>query len=108
MIKWLFPHKGSSRDRAIRTLKSRLAAEGYDVHYPPDTSSEGYRVGAEIWIPLPNWGAGKSSYHIDKIRAMSEEVAKQFGLTAVGGGPIALENALVFVCCGFRRTPLPQ
>ena len=98
---WLKRLFNAKRATALITLKSRLKKEGFDIEYQPDTSSVEYKVGAEVWIPL----VGPDSI-FDLARKINEEVAKQFGLIAVGRAPVMLENALYFAVCCFRREPL--
>lgn len=92
------------RIKAIKALKVELNKQGFITDYPPDTSSEEYKVGVEIWVPMPalftDMDRNRDS---SKIRAVNERVAKEFNLASVGKGPVVLENALYFVCCGFRR-----
>lgn len=103
MFGWLL---GDKRNRAINALKIELKRAGFDTDYPPNESSTEYKVGAEIWVPMPEKATTEElKSNFDKIRAMTEKIATQFGLIAVGRGPVLLENALYFICCGFRRKP---
>ena len=112
MFNWLFGNKknqANKRNKAIDVLKTELKTEGFDVEYPPDISSTDYEVGAEIWVPMLE-GANVRDLisNREKIHAVTEKIAAQFDLTAVGRGPVLIENTLYFICCGFRRKPLAQ
>ncbi len=103
MFYWLF----GKRNRAISALKTELKKEDFGVKYPPDESTIEYKVGAEIWVPMPEKATAEDrTNNLNRIRAINEKIAILFGLVAVGRGPVLLENALYFACCGFRRKPL--
>ncbi|MDO8575024.1 MAG: hypothetical protein Q7R61_01990 [bacterium] len=106
MKNWKF---GIGRDQGIKALKKELKKQGFEVDYPPDMSTVEYEVGAEIWVPMPEKATFEEmTNNFNKIRAITEKIAGQFGLTAVWGGPVSLENALYFICCGFRRKPITR
>src|SRR3989338_2681077 len=112
MFNWLFGNKknqANKRNQAIDVLKTELKTEGFDVEYPPDISSTDYEVGAEIWVPMLE-GANVRDLisNREKIHAVTEKIAAQFDLTAVGRGPVLIENTLYFICCGLPQEPLPQ
>ncbi len=83
----------------------------YTETYSPDSSSEIYRLGMEIWIPLEDFCSSEltdkdresMAHTAEEIRTISEEIASRFNLTAIGRGPAPGENATMFVYCGFRR-----
>lgn len=99
-----FHSNGSNRNKAIRALKVELNKQGFETDYPPDVSSMEYKLGAEIWVPMPGkFTAEDRAKNCNKIQKITERIAGQFGLNAIGISPVMLENALYFVCCGFRK-----
>ena len=100
MKNWKF---GIGRNLGIKALKKELKKQGFDVDYPPNMSTIEYEIGAEIWVPISE---GTLAENFNKIRATVEKIAEQRGLIGVESGPVSLENALYFICCGFRRKPL--
>ena len=102
-----FGCQSNKRDQAIKALKAELKKQGFDIDYPPDESTTEYKMGAEIWVPMPKKATIEDlANNSDKIRAINEKIAGQFDLISVRRGPVSLENALYFVCCGFIRKPL--
>ncbi|MEK7198174.1 MAG: hypothetical protein AAB648_01780 [Patescibacteria group bacterium] len=100
---------GNARDKAVKALKVELNKQGFETSYPPDTSSEKYRVGAEIWVPMPAKFTDEDRHRdFKKISDITKRIAGDFSLLAVTGVPVSLENDLYFVCCGFQRGPITK
>ncbi len=96
--------EGSKQDkkRAIRELRLRLELQGYDTNHKPDPKNDAYLRGAEICVVLSNQVNNREG-EISEIRAITQQLANQFGFTPLDIELAYEDNNSVLAYCGFLK-----